>query len=262
MIGQRDEYPTFTREMIQLTWRDNDPIYLFVILPKSNPKPPVILYLYGYPSDTDRFMNDEYCALLVKDGFAAAGFLSALTGHRYHDRSMKEWFVSDLQESLGATVHDVQMVLNYLATRNDVDANRAGMFGEGSGAAIGILAAAVDPRIKALDLTDPWGDWPDWLAKSTLVPDEERPEYLKPEFLKRVAPLDPVDWFGKVKVPVRLQYINEPGVTPLAARERIVAAAPSQATVIPQKEAFAQFQANQLKYFDWIKGELRRLPAP
>jgi cephalosporin-C deacetylase-like acetyl esterase len=261
MIGQRDEYPTFTRELIQLTWREGDPIYVFLVLPKNHPKPPVILYLYGYPSDTDRFMNEDYCALLAKDGVAAAGFLSALTGHRYHDRPMKEWFVSELQEALGTSVHDVQMVLNYLATRNDVDVSRAGMFGDGSGAAIGILAAAVEPRIKALDVTDPWGDWPDWLAKSTIVPEEERPAYLKPEFLKRVAPLDPVEWFGKVKVPVRLQYLYQPGETPLAARERIKAAAPLQAKILPQKDALAQFQADKLKYFDWIKDQLRRLPA-
>jgi hypothetical protein len=261
MIGQRDEYPTFTREVIQVTWREGDPIYLFLILPKNTPKPPVILYMYGYPSDTDRFMNDQYCALLAKDGFAAAGIVSALTGHRYHDRPMKEWFVSELQEALGTSVHDVQMVLNYLATRNDVDVKRAGMFGEGSGATIGILAAVVEPRIKALDLTDPWGDWPDWLAKSTVVPEEERPAYLKPEFLKRVAPLDPVEWFGKVKVPVRLQYLYEPGATPLAAREPITGAAPPQAKVVPHKDALAQFQADKLKYFDWIKDQLRRVPA-
>lgn len=261
MIGQRDEYPTFTREMIQVTWRAGDPIYLFLILPKNHPKPPVILYLYGYPSDTDRFMNEDYCALLAKDGVAAAGFLSALTGHRYHDRPMKEWFISELQEVLGTSVHDVQMVLNYLATRNDVDVSRAGMFGEGSGAAIGILAAAVEPRIRALDVTDPWGDWPDWLAKSTLVPEEERAAYVKPEFLKRVAPLDPVEWFGKVKAPVRLQYLYQPGETPLTARERITAAAPPQAKIVPKKDALAQFQADKLKYFDWIKDQLRRLPA-
>jgi cephalosporin-C deacetylase-like acetyl esterase len=261
MIGQRDEYPTFSREMIQLTWRAGDPIYLFLVLPKNDPKPPVILYLYGYPSDTDRFMSDEYCALLAKGGFAAAGFVSALTGHRYHDRSMKEWFVSELPEALGTSVHDVQMVLNYLARRNDVDVNRAGMFGEGSGATIGILAAAVDPRIKALDLTDPWGDWPDWLAKSTVVPDEERPAYVKPEFLKRVAPLDPVDWFGKMKVPVRLQYLYEPGPTPSEARERITAAAPPQAKIVPHKDALDQFQADKLKYFDWIKSQLSRAPV-
>jgi hypothetical protein len=261
VIGQHDEYPTFAREMIQVTWRAGDPIYLFLVLPKNQPKPPVILYLYSFPSDTDRFMNEAYCALLAKDGFAAVGFLSALTGHRYHDRPMKEWFISELREALGASVHDVQMVLNYLALRNDVDVNRAGMFGEGSGAAIGILTSAVEPRIKALDLTDTWGDWPDWMAKSSMVPEEERPAYVKPEFLKRVAPLDPVEWFGKVKAPVRLQYLNEPEVTPLAARERITAAAPSQAKIVPHQDALAQFQADKLKYFDWIKEQLKRLPA-
>jgi len=30
---------------------------------------------------------------------------------------MKEWFVSEMQESVGSTVHDVQMILNYLETR-------------------------------------------------------------------------------------------------------------------------------------------------
>jgi hypothetical protein len=39
------------------------------------------------------------------------GFVSALTGHRYHDRPMKEWFLSELQECL-AVAHDVQLVLN------------------------------------------------------------------------------------------------------------------------------------------------------
>ena len=64
--------------------------------------------------------------------------MPALTGQRYHDRPMKEWFVSELRESLATSAHDVQMVLNYLASRGDVDMNRVGMFGDGSGASIAI----------------------------------------------------------------------------------------------------------------------------
>jgi len=45
-------------------------------------------------------------------------------------------------------------------TRGDIDMDHVGMWADGSGAAIAILAASVDPRIKALDLLDPWGDWP------------------------------------------------------------------------------------------------------
>ncbi len=257
MVAERDDYPTFVREMIELDWRPADPIHLFLILPKGEPKPPVILYLYSFPSGTDRFMDDDFCKFLAQGGFAAAGFVSALTGQRYHNRPMKEWFISELQESVGSSVHDVQMILNYLAGRGDVDTTRAGMFGEGSGAAIAILAAAADPRIRALDLVDPWGDWPYWLAKSTLVPDDERADYLKPEFLKKVAPLDPVVWFDKVKVPVRLQFLSAPLVTPAAVRKRIAAAAPSQAKIISYEDAVAQYKAAKLKFFDWIKSQLR-----
>src|SRR5208337_4965142 len=126
------------------------------------------------------------------------------------DRSLKQWFVSELPEAVGNSVEDVHMMLDFLAAQGDLDMTRVGMFGEGSGAAIAILAAAADPRIKALDLADPWGDWPDWLAKSTLVPDDERANYVKPDFLKQAAPLDPVQWFGQVKIPVRLQYLSDP----------------------------------------------------
>jgi cephalosporin-C deacetylase-like acetyl esterase len=261
LVGEHDDYPTFTRDMIRLTWRAGDPIHLFLILPKGRPKPPVILYLYSYPSDTDRFLDDDFCKLVAQGGYAAAGFVSALTGQRYHDRPMKEWFISELPEAVGNSVEDVQMMLNYLATRSDVDVTRAGMFGAGSGAAIGILAAAADPRIKALDLVDPWGDWPEWLAKSTLVPKDERPNYIKPEFLKKTAPLDPVQWFGEVKVPVRLQYLTEPGLTPQTARERIAASAPKQTRIIAYNEAVAQYKAAELKFFDWIKDQLRQAPA-
>jgi cephalosporin-C deacetylase-like acetyl esterase len=260
VVGEHDDYPAFTRDMIQLTWRTGDPIHLFLILPKGQTKPPVILYLYSYPSDSDRFMNDDFCKFLAQGGVAAAGFVSALTGQRYHDRPMKQWFISELPEAVGNSVEDVHMLLNYLSARGDVDVTRAGMFGEGSGAAIAILAAAADPRIKALDLVDPWGDWPDWLAKSSLVPDDERADYVKPDFLKEAAPLDPVRWFGQVKIPVRLQYLSDPAVTPQIARERITAAAPKQTKIIPYKEALAQYKAEKLRFFDWIKGQLR--PAP
>jgi hypothetical protein len=77
--------------------------------------------------------------------------------------------------------------------------DHVGMFGEGSGATIAILAAAVEPRLKVLDLLDPWGDWPDWLSKSSLIPKEERADYLKPEFLKQVELLEPIKWLPQLQ---------------------------------------------------------------
>ena len=83
-------------------------------------------------------------------------------------------------------------VLNYAASRGDLDMSRVGFFGQGSGATIGVLDAVVDPRIKVLDLMDPWGDWPARMAKSTRIPENERPNFKKPEFLTKVAGMDTV----------------------------------------------------------------------
>jgi hypothetical protein len=256
--GETDEFPDFTRELVQIQWRAGDPIHLFVILPKGekNP-PPVVLYLYSFPSETDRFLNEDFCRLMTKGGYAAVGFVSALTGHRYHDRAFKNWFISELPEALGSTVHDVRMILNYLSSRGDLDMTRVGMFGEGSGGTVAILSAAVDSRIQAIDLLDPWGDWPDWMAKSTLVPEEERPDYLKPEFLKQAAPFDPLQWFSRVKSAVRLQALTDPAATPKIARDRIAAAAPPQTQAVPVREALAEYKETKgAKFLDWIKNQL------
>src|SRR5208337_3634238 len=197
--GGTDETSEYVRELLQMKWRWGDPIDLWVIRPRGVKNPPVVLYLYSYPSETDRFKDDRYCRRVVSGGAAAVGFVSALTGHRYANRPMKEWFISELPESLAKTVHDVQMILNYLETRGDLDMSRVGIYGQGSGGAIAILAAAADPRIKALDLHNPWGDWPDWLAKSRQIPEAERANFLEPHFLKRLEPLEPMRYLPELK---------------------------------------------------------------
>jgi hypothetical protein len=257
-----DEHSSYTVELIQVQWRWGDPLDLYVMKPKGVKKPAVILYLYGYPAGTDRFKDEGFQNAVTKDGFAAVGFVSALTGHRYHDRPMREWFISELQECLATSAHDVQMVLDYLATRNDLDMSRVGMFAQGSGASIAILASAVDPRIKVLDALDPWGDWPTWMAISPFVPEDERAEYLKPEFLKKAAAVEPVDWLPKIQaMKFRLRdAVFEPN-TPKAAKEKIRAAVPASATVVLYKtpEDFNEVVRGK-KDLEWIERELQSLP--
>jgi len=251
-------------ELLQVQWRWGDPIDLYVIKPKGIKKPPVILYLYGYPTDTEIFRREEYDALVTKNGFAAVGSVSALTGHRYHDRPMKQWFVSELQESLATSAHDVQMVLNYLAQRDDLDMNRVGMFAQGSGASIAILTSAVDPRIKVLEALDPWGDWPIWMATSPFVPEDERADYVKPEFLKKAAMLDPVDWLPKIQAK-RFRLDNElfDTVTPKTAAEKLRAAVPP-GTSVELYQTMDDFKAafQDGRNLEWIQHELQPLAEP
>jgi len=257
-LGSTENLPDkpFIRELYQLQWRAGDPLDLYVIRPKGVARPPVILYLYSYSSDTDRFKNgDAWCKHVTSGGYAAVGFVAALTGHRFHDRPMKQWFVSELPEALATSTHDVQMIINYLSTRKDLDTSHLGMFGQGSGATIAALAAAADPRIKAVELLDPWGDWPDWLAKSTVIPEGERTKYVTPEFLASVAPFDPVHWLPKLTDRrVHLEDVRGAYGIPPESQAAIEAALPETAELDQYGDSRAFLKVAAGKFFDWIKG--------
>ncbi len=260
--GLRDDIPgtNFIRELWQVSWRPADPLDLYIILPKGVTKPPVILYLYSYPANTNRFKDNNWCQAATSGGYAAVGFVSALTGHRAEYRPPNQSFVSELQESLATSAHDVQMILNFLATRGDLDMNRVGMYGEGSGGSIAILAAATDPRIKALNVLNPWGDWPDWLAKSKVVPEDQRATYSKPDFLARVAPLDPVLWLPKVKSSsVRIDNVRSTPLTPQVVQEKIEAVAPDSALIDQYGDgrAFVKTMVGEGLVFAWLKNQLQ-----
>jgi hypothetical protein len=259
-----DTHTGYTVQLIQLQWRWGDPLDVYLIKPTGVKNPPVILNLYGYPADTDPYKNEIFQKALIKDGFAAVGFVSALTGHRYHDRPLKQWFLSELQESLATSAHDVQMVLNYLTARGDLDMSRVGMFGQGSGATISILASAADPRIKVLDVLDPWGDWPTWLATSPFVPQDERQDYVKPEFLKKAAALETVEWLPKIQAKkFRFQQLLFETDTPKPVKEKLRASVPAGTPVVLYK-TLEEFKA-AFPYstnLQWMEHELRSLPEP
>jgi hypothetical protein len=266
LIGFVDEQSGYSVSLIRVQWRQGDPIDLWLMKPAGVKKPPVILYLYGYPSDTDIFKNPKWQEFATSGGFAAVGFVTALTGHRYHDIPWKKWFVSELQECLAVSAHDVQMTLDYLGSRGDLDMDRVGVVGQLSGASVAILASAVDPRIKVLDTFDPWGDWPNWMEKSPFVPTEERANYVKPEFLSKVASLEPLEWMPRVQSKkFRLLQRSFEDETPLVSKEKLQTAAPPGATVVFYKTAAEFTEAAGIrgeKSLDWIKRELKALPPP
>lgn len=258
-----DVQARFTRQLVVVQWRPGDPIDLWIAKPKGVKNPPVVLYLYGYKEDTERFRDDAWCDRVTSGGVAAVGFVSALTTQRFHDRPMQQWFVSELQESLGSTVHDVKFILDYLASRGDMDMTRVGMFGQGSGGAIAVDAAAADPRIKAIDLLEPWGDWPHFLATSVIMqddPDNKR-KYSTPEFLKKVAPLDPVKWLPQLTIPIRIQEVRDDAAVPMESKEALKRAAPKQTEVRRFESKMAMFQVERGGIlFSWVKDRLNQLP--
>ncbi|MBZ5501192.1 MAG: alpha/beta hydrolase [Acidobacteriia bacterium] len=261
VLGEVDDKPglPYIRERWHLEWRPGDPIDVYILKPRGVEKPPVVLYLYSYPQDTDRFKTDSWGGYVTGNGFAAVGFVSALTGHRWEHHAMNATFFTNLQESLGATVHDVQMILNYLSTRKDLDMTRVGMFGQGSGGAIAILTSATDARIKAVDVLTPWGDWPTFVGTSTFIPSEDRLKINTPDSLAKIAPLDPIQWLPKVKArSLRIQDVRKDGHMPDAAQEHLEAAAPDTAEINQYGDSAALFPAAANgRLLEWIKAQLQ-----
>jgi len=255
----RVEKPEFVRQLIRVEWRPGDPVDLWIVRPKVAGKVPIVLYLYSYLDNGERFRDDGWGKRLTAGGFAAVGFVSDLTDYRFRFRPLRKWFVSELEESLGSTVHDVQLTLNYLATRGDMDMDQVGMFGMGSGATIAILAAHADPRIKTLDLLDPWGDWPEWLKASPLIGNDERSKLLTPEFLKSVATLDPVAYLPSLKDRrLRLQQTLSEPETPKIAKDRIAAAMPNPNELVQYANPQDFYKAWQTSGLSgWIKQQMR-----
>jgi hypothetical protein len=259
-VVEKVEMPnaSFNREWYRVEWRTGDPFYLFVIRPKGDAKTPVILYLPSFPDDIDLFQKNSWCDLAVRGGYTVVGFVGNVTAHRTRYRVLKEWFVSEMPEALTSTTHDVQLILDYLATRGDMDMDHVAMYGTGSGGSIAILASVVDPRIKVLDLLAPWGDWKTWISGTVVIPENERAMYTKPEFLATVSPLDPVTWLPKIQAKsVRIEDVRGNKAMPDKAQEKLEAAAPDF-TLINQYGNGRAFLATQtpISVLDWVKSQL------
>lgn len=259
LVVDKSEFADYTREMVHVQWRTFDPIYLYVAIPKNVPKPGLVLFLYSFPQTAKRFTDNEFCRIAVRNGMAAVGFESAMTGERYRNRPMKQWFVSELPEALASTAHDVQLILDYLAKRGDLDMSRVGMYAVGSGATIALLASGVDRRLKVLDLVDPWSDWPDWIAKTTRLKDDERLSFLKTSFLKSVTGLDPLLWLPKVQAEVvRITLIGSDGSVPGECREKLAKTAPARMEVRQFSDSAAHYRTISLANpFNWPAEQLR-----
>jgi hypothetical protein len=260
VVVQMAEEPDYVRELVRVQWRAADPIDLWIMRPKTAAKVPVILYLYSYPTEDNQFRNDGWAKRATANGYAAVGFVSALTGQRYQMRPLRQTFVTELPESLGSTVHDVQLILNYLEDRGDMDTDHVGMFGMGSGGTVAILAARADRRIKTVDVLDPWGDWPDWLKESPEVSEEDRARLVTPEFLKSLEKLDPVAYLPSMRperIRLRLQQTLSEQLTPRVAKDRIANSAADPRFVTryaDTKILMDSWQSNGLS--GWIKEQL------
>jgi hypothetical protein len=101
------------------------------------------------------------------------------------------------------------------------------------------------------------------MEKSEFVPKDESPNYVKPEFLAKVATLETLDWMPKVQAKkFRLQQRITEHETPWPSKEKLKTAIPVGATYTYYKTAGEFIEAvgeDGSKSLDWIKAQLQFL---
>jgi len=162
-------------------------------IPPESARSPVVLCLHGL-YDTKRSL------LPLASSLHEAGFGVMLPDLRAHGESGGRFLTYGYYEK-----NDVIAILSTLCAQPEADSARLGLFGLSLGGAVGLQAAAQDPRIKALVVESPYSDlreifgdrlrslgFPQGLAKylvSLSLPIAERRALFKAE---EVRPLDSV----------------------------------------------------------------------
>ncbi|KAF0180620.1 MAG: putative catalytic [Limisphaerales bacterium] len=115
---------------------------------------PVVIVLHGTGANKESQLS--LLTDLAKRGFLAVAIDGRHHGARtkagrgsaeYHEAILNAWFGSKKLPFLYDTAWDVMRLVDYLGTRDDVDAARIGLIGFSKGGMEGYLAAAADPRI-------------------------------------------------------------------------------------------------------------------
>jgi dienelactone hydrolase len=126
---------------------------IFIKSAGSHGRRPVVIALHGTGGSKANMI--ALCRKLAGRGFIAVAIDGRYHGERksgkgqndYNDAIVRAWHGSGEHPFYYDTVWDVMRLVDYLSTRDDVDANRIGLIGISKGGIETYLAAAADPRI-------------------------------------------------------------------------------------------------------------------
>ena len=143
---ERDGY-LLERLILELNGSQPVPAY-FVKPNKASGRTPCLLYNHAHGGDY-ALGKDEL--LLGRQGLSAPPYAQALTSHGWGALCIDTWLFGERHgrsESEVFMVYDGLRLLDYLASRPDVDSARIGTLGMSMGSTMAWWLAALDPRIK------------------------------------------------------------------------------------------------------------------
>lgn len=152
-IVETQETGEWRREKITFNGADGERAIAYLYLPKNFSRPLQVIHFVP-PGDVEsgqRLLSeamDDILAPFIKSGRAAFGVVIKGYIERLRPPGFSEPDPTTVEyrEKIVNWITDLRRGLDYLETRNDLDARRIAFFGPSSGARIGLILAAVETR--------------------------------------------------------------------------------------------------------------------
>lgn len=222
--------------------------------PPGGPAPAILfIHWYGPPAPTSnrtQFIPDAVSlarsgvtSLLIDTPWSVPEYFRTRTRDGDYARSVQQ-------------VRDLRRALDVLLSRPGIDPSRVGLVGHDFGAMYGTLAAANDPRITHLVFMAGTASFSDWFLYGPPRLEGEARE----QFVRQLAPLDPVTWIARVRGPVLMQFAdNDEHVS--AERRRQLAEAAPEGTQVRVYNAGHELNAESTRErLEWLRMTLRLAP--
>ncbi|MEP6956339.1 MAG: prolyl oligopeptidase family serine peptidase [Chthoniobacterales bacterium] len=219
--------------------------------PTSTAARPAILFVhwYGPPAPTSNRTQFIPDAIVL----AQSGAVSLLVDTPW---SRPEYFRERKREGDYARsveqVKDLRRALDVLLAQPQVDRARVAYVGHDFGAMYGALLAASDPRVRFFVFMAGTQSFSDWFLYGP-----KPPEDVRQKFIEEMAPLDPIRYLPKLKIPSLLQFADKDEHVSTESAQALAAAAPEPKTVRTyQAEHELNDQATKER-LAWLKERLK-----
>jgi dienelactone hydrolase len=237
-MGKTDDFPTFTRTPFYYHGFRDQRVPGLMAMPKDLKGPrPCVIFLHGIGDDKD-FMKDNHLdEPFLEAGFAFVTFDQLMRGERQVKGGWTE--AKAFYRRAAHTVNDTRRMVDYLATRPDIDTARIYLCGASYGAITGAIATAFEPRIRAAVLTYGGGN----LTKMLTAPE------IRAEIGGWLRPAQALAWyFGGVTDPLR--YVGR-----IAPRPVLLQNGKADTVILPVCAKALQDAARDPKKILWYDGD-------
>jgi dienelactone hydrolase len=241
-IGVRDEFDGYA--LIEFSYRSpiegRVPAYLIEPATKPARKSPALIFMHGLPGSRDSMMPlaASYARVGVISICITAPFSrfdlpyrseQMIPAPRYDDYDRREM----IQVAMG-----LSRAIDWLAADPRIDRERIGFVGFSFGGSVGVLMAAIEPRLRTVALMSPTSGLVTWSRMAHEGhPMRQRflelPTNVRDHWIASMEPLEPVRWLASAKKirPMLLQAARRDVNVQAADTAQIVAAARKAATV-------------------------------